>query len=254
MGIVVKVKGADFSAQASKFIAPITDGLQYWNFFGATETLATRNLVPGKASSSIVGTLGYGDNYIRPSNGSCIQTLVPETNDQTFIVVYGAEVGQRYLLASGFSDRPVPTPGKPSRGTSLFTSGSQVTGRFTLNGTIAYYDGAQGNSNSLQSQMYNVETGSIALNTMRTTSTYVNQTLSLGGGAETTTSLSLADGQIRDRSAANYRIGYSVSDSDYKDGVNIYAVIMYNRYLSDAEMTTLKTWLRNFYAKKGITV
>ncbi len=254
MGIVVKVKGADFSAQASKFIAPITDGLQYWNFFGNSENLAKRNLVPGKPSSAVIGTLGYGENYIRPSGGSCVQTLVPETDDQTMIVVYAAETGMRYLFSNGNADRMGTSDGKQSRGCSIYTAGSMVAGRMTMNASMSYYDGAQGSTQQSQAGLYNIPSSGMALETFRTTSSYLSHTVAITGNDEVASSTSLADGQVRDKSSGKYRIGYGITDTDYKDGVSIYAVIMYSRYLSDAEVTTLKTWLRTFYAKKGITL
>ncbi|QDI81680.1 hypothetical protein E8E01_15125 [Methylorubrum populi] len=105
MGTQIVAKGADFSAISFGFAAPVTRGLEYWNYFGDSADKTGRNLVVGKSGVAVVGAPVVNPGYARMTAQSAyVQTAVLDQAAVTFLAVCRpADLGTtqwRYPIAS----------------------------------------------------------------------------------------------------------------------------------------------------------
>lgn len=89
MGLLMTIPGADFSANAAGFIAPVARGLVGWFYLGGTvaETQSDR---AGIANATLAGSPTIGDGYVAFGGydaGHWLETQVAETDTCTIICV-----------------------------------------------------------------------------------------------------------------------------------------------------------------------
>ncbi|MBW6402020.1 hypothetical protein KPL78_29510, partial [Roseomonas sp. HJA6] len=85
MATIIRVPGADFSAVPHAFIPPVADGLEAWHYLGGSLDASTKNLAPGKAAATVVGTPTVASTHLVLSGSAHLQTAVPDAGDCTLI-------------------------------------------------------------------------------------------------------------------------------------------------------------------------
>lgn len=89
MATIIRVAGADFSANAVGFLPPVASGLVGWFLLGGTIDQSVRNLAQGGANATAVGSPSVSAGYCTfdGNTPSHLQTSIAETQDMTLIVV-----------------------------------------------------------------------------------------------------------------------------------------------------------------------
>ena len=242
---------ADAFAYARVIRPPISDGLEFWNYYGGGSD-PRRNMVRGKPAAIVRGdpSANGGDFYIRCEGMiDYIQTAVAASERFTLIAVA----------------KPVmPDAGSAPMITN--TNSISQTGVVTTGAGIYFNDSVQGNNlMRLTAQQAGNNAGA---NTVVFASTAEFD--ASVAGAQMHVGWCEADGRRRAKIMGTtltgstpsalpamlgqpYRIG-----SQYNAGsdgvVDIYAAIIYSRALSDAELATVYDFVRTFYARRGITI
>jgi hypothetical protein len=88
MATIIRVTGADFSANAVGFVPPVASGLAGWWLLGGSQSASVRNLAPGGSDAGVGGTPSYGAGYVSFDGvaGNYFTTSIAETADMTLIV------------------------------------------------------------------------------------------------------------------------------------------------------------------------
>lgn len=88
MSTIIRVAGADFSANAVGFLPPVANGLAGWFMLGGTIDQSVRNLAQGGANAAAVGSPGVSSGYCSfdGNTPSYLQTSIAETQDMTYII------------------------------------------------------------------------------------------------------------------------------------------------------------------------
>lgn len=106
MSTIITRTGADYSANSTRFIAPVPSGLLVWNYFGALgaddpATAALRSARNLSGSANIVTLIGaptVGSGFVTLDGTHSILTDVAETLSYTYIVlVVPSAVNARFI-------------------------------------------------------------------------------------------------------------------------------------------------------------
>lgn len=241
---------ADAFAYARVIRPPVTDGLEFWNYYGGASDMR-RNLAPNKPAAIPVGDPTGGDFYIR-----CV--------GMTDYIQTAAEASAQFTLIA-VAKAVMPDAGNAPMISN--TGSMSQTGKVTTTGGAIYLnDVTPGNNLMRLSAMQAANNG--GANQMVVAST--DDFDASAPGVRMFTGRCEADGDriakimgttlTRGTNSAlpamlgqPYRIG-----SQYTSGgvgiVDIYAAIIYSRALSDAELDTVYDFVRTFYARRGITI
>ena len=101
MATIIRVAGADFSANPVGFMPPVADGLEAWHYLGGDLTKSARNLAPGGANAVVGGTPGVVSSHLNLGSGSYLQAAVPDAGDCTLLTV--SKLPSGFALGSSFA-------------------------------------------------------------------------------------------------------------------------------------------------------
>jgi hypothetical protein len=245
MGILLTVKGADFSAAAIGFVPPVANGLEYWNFFGNSASdkadgtvRSARNLVVGKPGAGLVGAPVHAAGYSAFSPTAYVQTATPEVENGTFLI----------------AGRPSATAGFGfCLGT--FTGGSDA-------GSSIYFDNSGTNVKCSAQRIQSDTTATVQVATLASQgagswgfySGMVEPTQirlrNLTGG--TLATHAAPAGSTRKVSARMLRAGSAYSNDAVPKDLAFAAY--YSRILSDAELDAIYARVQAYLATKSIVV
>jgi hypothetical protein len=237
--------GADFSLNASGFAAPVPAGLLAWFFIGAlasdtpaqAQARSLLNLAYSGNGASMVGTIpfaiGYGSftpvvNYM--------QSDISETNDFTIVAVYQAT------------------------GTLAVSNAAPIAGTLVGSGSLFYYSGTtglpEGSLAAADTFAAQSPAGSIAVPNATTNFKFlyhrVNSTAplsDLGNKTDGQVSSAVPSGARQISAARKWQIGSGVAPG-YPGPGRLKLWAYWNRYISDAEMTTVYNFAKNYELKK----
>ncbi len=251
MGVKIIIKDADFSADATSYIAPVPAGLQYLNFFGGNQKNLTRNLAPGKAAGVLVGAPGVAANSANFSYlERLIKTGVSQTNDVTLIAVATppTEIANiwRHLISNFGRDNAT---GGVKFGISLAFKLDSPDVRGTLGLLPVTPPGTSTSSGNtaaitLGAPLCSVVRADAATRTVTVSNKTTGQTRAATYAATLKPEL---NGEFYIGSAVDLR-----SDSVGDFGISFAAI--YNRALTDEEITKIYTSLKSFYASRGVAI
>lgn len=245
MATIIRVAGADFSANAVGFIPPVSSGLVYWGLFGDTLAKTTRNLAPGASAATAVGNPGISAGYASflPAN-NYISTGLVDTTSLTYLFV-----------ARSTSDM-VSTTNRP------FYMG--VSGLLAGSGIYAYQvNGAMPAVNLRFTATVSVggtPTNKILVQTIANLSTwsFIGATLDSGVAMNTynktdgtTATLATPDPHLITPTTI-LRVGSGVGG--YGGAHDMAFAAVYNRALTSAEITTVYAFVKSYLATRSITV
>lgn len=230
---------------------PISDGLEFWNYYGGASD-PRRNMVRGKPAGIVRGdpSADGGDFYIRCEGMiDYIQTAAAASEQFTLIAVAKPvmpDAGNAPIISNtnSISQTGIVTTGAgiyfndAVQGDNLMRLTAQQAGNNAGVNTVVFANTAEFDASTSGVQMH---TGRCEADGRRVAK-IMGTTLT----GSTPSALPAMLGQP-------YRIG-----SQYNAGsdgvVDIYAAIIYSRALSDAELNTVYDFVRTFYARRGITI
>lgn len=248
-GILIRVKGASFEANAVGFIPPVADGLEYWNFFSGGANKVTRNLALGKAGSTLVGVPTYNaDSAVFTAATAYLQTGVDDTAEMTFIAVAKPLIDASAHIISSFSaPRVNGAGGGNSQGKSLwFTGGSSGDGLVQAVAAQARWDGVGSSSTLTSSGSLGLPVGQWQAITGLMGPTSNQLRLPATGFIDTDTPLLQPD-----LSTGKLRIGSATVGNA---SVEIAFAAIYNRVLSAQEADDVYAFLKGYYSRRGIAI
>lgn len=250
MGVKIVIKDADFFADAISYIPPVSEGLQYLNFFGKSANTLARNLAPGKAPAVIVGNPllsanGAGLSYLE----RYVKTGVAQTKSVTLIsVVMIPTVATniwRHLISNFGRDN---LTGGLKWGVSLGLKLDSPDIRNTL-GLVAT-DGSAASSTG--------NAAAVTLGTPVCAVARVDHVAKMASVNNMTTGLNRSAtyaAKYEPELNGEFFVGSAVgarADS-IGDVVTSFAAI-YDRALTDGEVATVYAGLKAFYAAKGLAI
>jgi hypothetical protein len=87
MATIIRVAGADFSANPVGFIPPVADGLEGWFYLGGDLEKSVRNLAPGRSNALVAGAPTVETSHLRCTAGAYLQTSIVDEGDFTLLTV-----------------------------------------------------------------------------------------------------------------------------------------------------------------------
>ena len=252
-GIVLKVDGVDYSANAIGFVPPIdATGLVYLNYFGGDATRTARNLASGGTAGVVVGdpTENTNDTTFTPAT-NYVQTAVSEVADKTIIAVVKPLTAANSAIVGNYLGERVGDSGVTVLGNVLYFQYTGGDNLVTPNWQEAGWSGVAGSaSNSIPT----VITNNCAVGTyyclVGRTASNVRKILNKTTGASTqnanTTTVDLAN--------TNYQIGSMPTAIGFTAANTIAFVAIFQRALTDTEVDTFYNYLKTYLATKSITI
>ncbi|MDX0424531.1 hypothetical protein GOC88_16875 [Sinorhizobium medicae] len=252
MGTNILVPGADFSASAVGFNAAVESGLKGLWFFNRGVRASARNLALGGVDAEVFGTPSDQGAFLRFKGGqSFFQTKIEDTEALTHIVALKstdtmADQAHSPMFVSNFgSGSKAGYVASSLAGASIYSNSSPSLA--TMSGS-RYTDGTNTAVTSAGTSIATTFTGwSLVASRVRTDRAQRDNLTTA------TTAAATFAAQARVLAAGDFRIGSSYSLS-WQGEADIAAVAMYDRYIDDAELSTMTTQIRNVLAHLGITV
>lgn len=249
MGILIRVKNASFENNAVAFVPPVADGLEYLNFFSGGATNVARNLAPNKPNGALVGTPVYQANStVFSGQTAYIETSVSDSPEMTMIAVARAVADSTAHIISSFSGpRANGVAGTSYGKTMWFTNPTNGDGWVQIQTVQGRWDGVA---------------GSLALNTISgTLPINVNQWVAVTGlmGINSNQMRNNTTGHVdtdptqlqTDPTSMKLRIGSATIASG---SAEIAFAAVYNRLLSTDEVEKVYSFIKSYYARRGIAI
>lgn len=256
MGIDLVAKGADFSANAIGYEAPVTRGLRYWGFLGggtsadaAVRTARARKNWAGGSAALLVGAPVIADYALTgmKSGVNYLDTLIAETASMTAILV-----------------SRVPTADLAANATRPMMLGNGAS--TALPGINLYYANTTGlPKGSLTASLYHNVAGTttIAASTITIPDITVWHASAFVADAgvgyrlrDMTAALTsgvVANTNARVVGATTLRVG-SGGRSDYAGAHDVAFAALYSVALTDAEIDSIYAAVKTYLAPRGIAI
>ena len=144
MATIIRVAGADFSANPVGFMPPVAANLLAWHYLGGDLTNSARNLAPGGANATVVGSPTVETSHLRCSSTAYIQSTIEDESDCTLIAVAKMPSGFTFSTAAagGWMVSAFGTNGTgmylKKSGTAEPASVPRVVGYYSIAGTPTY--------------------------------------------------------------------------------------------------------------------
>lgn len=251
MGLRQIISGVDGSAIAIGYSPAVASGIQFINYYGGPISQG-RNLATGGASALVVGSPVAGtmaDGVLCKSHTAYIQSVVPQTSQMTIIGVFCPTSDQRaYAISNANGARPI--------GLSVYSDPSGTAGVHNLRiqfGGVLTAGGANGTvsaaiANAISNNVPFAFAATLDYSTL-TASKVVIKALKAGTSQNATASFTAAGS-----GATGMMIGSELESVVYGD-TRVFEMSIWNRVLTDAEITAQYTQIRNYYLNVlGISV
>lgn len=245
MATIIRVSGADFSANAVGFLPPVSNGLLGWWHLGGTLANSQKNLATGLLST-VVGspTVAAGFLTLGPSN--YIDTGLAETNEWTFIVV-----AKNPAPGTAAANRPMYISNNlasPAIGAGLLEGGATApAGSFR---TSVFFDNGSGGTTQITAQAAATDV-TVWHYVQGSASSTLARTVDKTTGAVATSALS----GTRARNTSNtLRIGAAANNTGLAGTPGMAFAAIYNRALTSTEEAAVYATVKALMAAKSITV
>ncbi|CAN7267962.1 hypothetical protein [Caballeronia sp. LjRoot31] len=258
MTLALVSPGASFEASNIGFIPPIADAsLKLWHFFGSAAGPLGKNLVVGAPDSVVVGSPVLSPRYASFKGvTNYLQTPVSQTGDFTIIAVMRstdtfADDSHRPMFISNYGGTRLNDT-VPCVGVSLYvdmTPSAAPVGH--LEGMSGIYDGTPGGASQTGFGQLTIadmtQWRCVVVSKIGATRILYDLT----GNASN--SWFQPANMLDDISSAKFRIGSSWGQQ-FKGICDMAMAALYSRGMTLAEVTTLYTFLKQFYARRNIAI
>ena len=249
MGLEFRSSTIDASANAIGWVCPVdATGLVYANFFGGTATTTGRNLAAGDPVVVIGNPTESAKHTNFTPGANFVRTGALETAEKTLIaVVRATSEGKSRFIGTYRGDRP-GNEAVLSNGVNLYFGLGTNTGdsKLTLVYDDAGWSGTPGSpSVAVPVQMNDsVTVGNWYCLVGRTTSSNVRHLINKTSATSATTGTVTAP----DLSASPYEVGSTRGYTGFDGNVDLAFAAIFERALSDEEITTLYEFLQTYMA------
>lgn len=245
MGVQLTVKGADFSISPIGFAAPVSSGLEFWNYFGGTAAKTVRNLAVGKAAPSVVGTPVISTGFATfASLANYLQTGVLDQAEVTLLAVSRAP----NLQANTFGDTITTRNGNGA------AAGSGLRYNYAAVGSSKGIVTASRNSSGTDAEL----TGVLSTDPQNNWGFYAARIGAAYHRLDNRTTGQTISGSVANpRSTPNglaYRIGSAYVNNSIAAPVDVAFAAIYSRCLTDAEITAIYAKVQSYLASLSITI
>lgn len=250
MTTILRVLGADFSANPIGFIPPVSSGLEGWWYLGDSMEKSLRNLAPGKPDATPFGAPGVQAGYLEMKGmTNYLRTSIAETASYTLLAVAASDEtfaaaatqptmissqnnsttsGARMFLGSGATAAPVARLSSFASALNDSSVSAMYGDTLDVSNASAFRFYATALDAGVARYMWD-KTGA----TSKTTPITRTRTLNVGG--------------------RTYDIGSAFLGGQTATQRMAFAAI-YSRALTDAEVTTVYQAVKAFLTKRSITV
>lgn len=230
--------GGDAEKETGRFVLPVEGAVGIY-FVNESKAKLTNNFFNGKLENAVEGVVSPNADYTPLKLGlGTIKTAIPETAEMTVFAIFKtASVTNGGMIVSNFSTAI----------SGVYGLGLQClkTSEFQFMATVVKSDG--GTTAGGAKAAFDMNTWTLAAG--RTTGG-INTAINLTKGVTAFANF-VARGAVRDGGLMRIGGGY---ENQYNDGFDIAAVVIYNRALSDNEITSVGDVLRQYAAKHGLSV
>ncbi|MGY9048802.1 hypothetical protein P775_11005 [Puniceibacterium antarcticum] len=252
MTTFIKHTRANGLATARKINPPVTDGLVGVFIFGGTLAQSVRNLATGVTDASVIGSPAIGESYLDLTGNSTayIQTAIAHSEDLTWISACRPLTDTTAALISNYWSNSQSYGGQTIGGNLILSENTVADGLVSAQFTQAF--DAAGTSTAAQA---NTGAPGFAIGADYIISGRVDQidrtrsvtNITTGASGTNKPALNPADlgGPIRIGSAYN---------SQFAGQARHYAAILYDRKISDEQLTLMNDWLAIILDARGISV
>lgn len=251
MGLRQIIKGIDGSLQNIGYSAAVPNGLKFINFFGGDISQA-RNLASGGVASIVVGSPTVGtmaEGILCTSHASYIQTAVPQSSRMTLMGVFTPTSDSRaYAMSNANGARPIGLSvySEPSGAAGTQNLRVQIGGVLATGGTNGTAGAAV--SNAITNNVPFAFAATIDYSNLAATKVVIKALKSGTGNTGTTAFSAIGTG------ASGMLIGSDLDSTTYA-GTRIWAGAVWDRVLTDSEIATQYTQIKNYYFNvHGISV
>lgn len=250
MGTNILVPGADFSSSAVGFNAAVPEGLKGLWFFNRGVRKSRKNLALGGLDADIFGTPADQGTFIRFKGGAnFFQTKVKDTVGLTQIAVIKspdtmADLAHSPMFVTNYGSGSADgflSSGISGAGIYANLSAANITmsgSRYTTSANTAVTSG--GTSIAVDVTVWKMVASRVRADRA--------QRNNLTDG---TTTAGNFTSQARVLAAGDFRIG-SAYDGQWGGIADVAAVVMYDRFITDAELSAMAAQLKNVMAHIGI--
>lgn len=219
-----------------------TDGLLYAGLYGRS---LTKNFAPGGGDAIVSGSPVVSNHFADFSGANYIDTGISTTKDATIIIVAKRKSGAaRQYLVSCFQ-------GGENIGRSLV-----IEGATTALSTYSHYKGVNAGGATVSTAFIST----LALSALDNSAAFLSardtgKTLYTNDKTSSLSNSVTASGTVESfaDAALHYRVGKSLQKAA-SDPCSIGAALIYNRSLSDTELSDVYAYFQGYFARRGISI
>ena len=244
------VKG-DYQNKAIRFLPPNTTNLLYWGMYGKDVAFTSKNHMNGGIITAI-GTPIYPDNNHATFKGgnNYLKTSAVQTPNMTFISVFKIDTEVGFNLISNYTS--TGQAGSPSsvRGAGIeLQVGTASDGKLNVVANRSVnVSGTDTSAGAVLSASYTVGQWCAIASTINST-TGVCKVYNLTTG----TSGQITNANPVSLGSAGFYIGSAITAPSTNDGNMAFSAI-YSDAKTDAEINEIYAAMKQYYAKRGITI
>lgn len=256
MGLILTAKGADFEANAVSYIPPVPEGLLYWGFLNDSVEKLGRNYAPEGVPATVIGTPTVNSQGAVLNTAGHIQTPAVQTASITLIAVGrpvadGAEQG---MFISNYTSARLNGVAGTSFGASLYCSGNDANaGKFEVRANVSGFSGVAGAASTLHQALLTdldiTKPAFLALTFDGTEKVVRAYNMSTGLSAA-----AAAYTEVVDIGVAPFRVGGAPLGTYPNNAKNFHFAAIYNRKLTDAELSLTYTRIKAYLAARGVAI
>ena len=259
MGAVIHSSGNSLRANSKRIIPPIdASGFKGIFLFGDSLAQSVRNYAGGAdlivTGNPVIGSDGQG--LMLREAVDYLTTAFTQDVNTTIIAMFQTQQQPTFPL----STYPGPRLGDPTKndavgiGVQMFSSGANVG----LHGFVGTWDGVTAGSASTllvsPSPSATPAAGIYKMWGVRAVAGVSPASVTVDDmSAGTKSTRTAAAGQVADRTTRAFRIGSSYQATP-QAAVKTLGAFIINRILTDAEMATMHQWMKDYWARRGISI
>lgn len=258
MGTVMKAaNGESYRTSAKRLVQPLWQkaSLRGLFIFETNVAMLARNWAENGNDAKLVGApaMGAGGNgaYFQQAT-DYLQTDIPETSDLTYIFTIDQATAAAFWPLGNYNGARSASDATLSNGCLMQMTVIGSDQRY--NAIFSRFSGSAGDATSNVTASKLVAPGGNRMIAVRIDEPAGTMHLSdlTGGGADLV--VTRPGGTVRDLNPLPFRIGSNYLSRDTTPAMRMYDCCILSEFISDDELAAYATWLRQYWARRGITV
>lgn len=244
------VKGS-YQSQAIRFLPPNTLNLLYWGMYGKNVAFTSKNHMNGGTITAIGSPVYPADNYVTLKGGNnYLKTSAVQSANMTFIAAFKIDTEVAFNLISNYTSAGQPGSPASVRGAGLeLQVGTASDGKLNIVANKSVnVSGTDTAAPAVLSASYTVGTWCAIAGTINSTTgvcKVYNLTAGTSGQTTNTNPISLG--------SAGFQVGSAITTPSTNDG-NVAFSAIYSDCKTDAEINAIYAKMKQYFAKRGISI